>query len=34
MDYRVCIDSRKSAVFVLVAVIVLLVLGWKLTDWL
>jgi hypothetical protein len=34
MDYRVRIDSRKTAVFVIVALIVLVVLGWMLTDWL
>jgi hypothetical protein len=34
MDYRVRIDSRTRAIFVIVALIVLLVLGWKLTDWL
>lgn len=34
MDYRVRIDSRKRAIFMIVALIVLLALGWKLTDWL
>jgi uncharacterized protein HemY len=34
MDYRVRIDGRTTAVIVIVALIVLVVLGWMLTDWL